>query len=523
MVRLRKNGGFFFLLLFLVLFTQLPYLVAQLESNDSVVFSGFLFNPLDGHTYLSKMRQGWDGKWLFELTYSSEESKPAFLFVFYLLLGHLSRVLGIDLLTTFHLARFAATIALFFALKKFFECYFKERAVVELALIWTVFGSGIGWLAMLFGAFTPDFWVAEGYVFLSIFANPHFPLSIAIMVWILTAIYPAEGKHRGLWGIVIASLALANLSPFAWIIVGLVIGIISLFSYIKVISLSRKAILLRTALFGIGGAPFLLYQFYIVRMDDVLAEWNRQNVTPSPNVLLFVLGYFPLLVWTVWGAIREIRKREFRFLVPFIWIFVSLGLVYFPSSLQRRFMIGLYVPLVALALGGMREFLEEKYIHSKKSIQLLMKLSIAFSLITNVVILFATLQAVKRYDPSLYLYRQEIEAFEWLETHLPARSVVLASPISGTFIPAWTGLRVVYGHPFESIRAEEKIRMIEKFYRGDLSLQDQESFLKYNSVKAILLGIREQEFSSADMELTLDQLYPLGYQCGQTKIYQVIP
>ncbi|MFN3308322.1 MAG: hypothetical protein ACK44E_03855 [Anaerolineales bacterium] len=66
--------------------TQAPYLYAASQSDQTFIFGGFLFNPLDGNTYLSKMRQGWEGNWLFMLTYSPEKNQAAFLFVFYFLL-----------------------------------------------------------------------------------------------------------------------------------------------------------------------------------------------------------------------------------------------------------------------------------------------------------------------------------------------------------------------------------------------------------------------------------------------------
>jgi hypothetical protein len=36
------------------------------------------------------------------------------------------------------------------------------------------------------------------------------------------------------------------------------------------------------------------------------------------------------------------------------------------------------------------------------------------------------------------------------------------------FVPGQTGARAYYGHPFETIEAEEKRKRIEAFYRGEI-------------------------------------------------------
>ncbi|RMG05803.1 MAG: hypothetical protein D6735_04925, partial [Acidobacteria bacterium] len=146
MGKIKHNIGYISVFALFMILTQIPYLYAAWRSDQTAVFSGFLFNPLDGNTYLSKMRQGWEGQWLFELTYSPEKSQPAFLFVFYLLLGHLSRVFHLDLVLTYHLARFVASLALYAALKSFFEWYLGEKRRVEVALFWALSGAGMGWL-----------------------------------------------------------------------------------------------------------------------------------------------------------------------------------------------------------------------------------------------------------------------------------------------------------------------------------------------------------------------------------------
>jgi len=524
MDRIKNNFLDFLLVALFVSLTQFPYLFAALQSDQTYLFSGFLFNPLDGNTYLSKMRQGWEGKWLFELTYSPEKNQPAFLFVFYLFLGHVARIFHLNLVVTYHLARFLASLAVIHALKGFFQWCFEQKRIVRIALVWSIFGAGMGWLALPFGIFGPDFWIAEGYGFLATFANPHFPLAIAVMIWMMTLSQRVLAHPLQAWFALLAGFVLANLSPFAWVITSLVLCVYVGVIYWRNNRNNLKAILLRLGGFCLGGMPFLIYQFWVVRVDAVLAEWNRQNVTPSPDFWEFLIGYFPLAIWAVLGGMKAIRHRKPQALIPLIWLGVSLVLIYFPSPLQRRFMIGLYVPLVALAMNAIEAApVQEDGALGKTSRGFWLNLSLFISMVTNLVLLFATFQAVQQRDNKIFLYREESKAYEWISEYLPEDAVILAAPESGSFIPAWTGLRVVYGHPFESIEAEKRKQLVERFYQGKLSPLEQKDFLKENSVTAILWGMRERIIAVPEFERFIEQTYPIGYRSEQITIYLVSP
>ncbi len=76
--------------------TSVPYLVGWLRSTPDQVFGGFAFAIEDGYSYLSKMKQGADGLWLFQLPYTSEAHTPTIFYLFYLLLGKLSVLTGLS-------------------------------------------------------------------------------------------------------------------------------------------------------------------------------------------------------------------------------------------------------------------------------------------------------------------------------------------------------------------------------------------------------------------------------------------
>ncbi len=158
----------------ILLFVTLPYGYAALAAGQGYTFGGFLFNPLDGNSYLAKMMQGWLGSWTFTLPYTATPGKGTFLFLFYLLLGHLSRWLGLPLVWTFHLARVLAAGGLLLVLDQFLgrALQFSPEQRWKALLLSALGSEWVGWWSCR--AFTADFWVAEAYPFLSAFANPHF-------------------------------------------------------------------------------------------------------------------------------------------------------------------------------------------------------------------------------------------------------------------------------------------------------------------------------------------------------------
>src|SRR4030067_1335383 len=111
-----RDSCFFFLItgVFFILIT-LPYLWAEKAAGQDFDFGGMLLNPMDGNSYLAKMYQGWQGNWQFRLPFTADPGEGDYLFLYYLMLGHLARLDGLSLLLTFHLARLVARLLMLLA------------------------------------------------------------------------------------------------------------------------------------------------------------------------------------------------------------------------------------------------------------------------------------------------------------------------------------------------------------------------------------------------------------------------
>jgi hypothetical protein len=453
-----KNRTVWIVVLSVLLLTQIPYALAAQSSASGAVFGGFLLNPIDGNSYLAKMYQGWSGFWQFKLPYSADPGAGSYLFLFYIFLGHVAYWLGLPLLTVFHAARGLATIAMVWMLSQFWRCLLPDPTEQRFAFLLSVFGSGLGWLAYpILARFTPDFWVAEAYPVLSAYANPHFPLAIAIMLWILVQGVRRKVRERW-WAIALASLALGLLLPFTVVIAFAVLALLALWDRLE----GEPLDWLGPLLIGLGGCLPVLYELLETRINPQLAAWNAQNATPAPAVLDFAIGFLPALIAAGFGVKSWTRHPTRGVRLVLAWALIGLALTYLPVSLQRRFMVGWMIPISGMAAIGLVALRRE---HPRASRPVTLAVAVA-AVLSPLMVILSAVHAVQTQDPSVYLYPGEPAALAWIAANTPPDALILAAPQSGLLIPAYSGRRVVYGHPFETVQADENKRWIEALYSG---------------------------------------------------------
>jgi hypothetical protein len=470
----------------------IPYLCASNTSDAGRVFGGFLLNPIDGNSYLAKMHQGYERQWLFTLPYTKDPGEGVALNLYYLFLGHVSRTLGWSLIFTFHLARVVGAFLLALSLFHFLQSIFPEFQSRLIAFGLILFGSGLGWIAAGFGQFTSDFWVAEAYPFLASFANAHFPMGLALQMWLLT---PLVGGKQIDWkqGVLtfFAAILLSVIYPFGWVLAVSVSAV-----WVWWIFWNRadwKQELARWAWILAGGIPYVLYSFWIVNSHPVLSKWNAQNLTPAPKLLDLIISFSPALIFVLVGMLLLFSKREtptYGAQKLVTWLVVGLLIVFLPLSLQRRLISGLYVPVAAFGIFFVQKICT---IPLKK---ILVPILIIFSLPTNLLIIAGEIKAINDKDPAVYLYRDESAAFSWLEQHAASGSLVMASPDTGLLIPAYSAARVLYGHPFETVEADKRLSQVESFFSGEMSAEGQVHLLEVEGVDYIFYGPREREIGS---------------------------
>jgi hypothetical protein len=148
-------------------------------------------------------------------------------------------------------------------------------------------------------------------------------------------------------------------------------------------------------------------------------------------------------------------------------------------------------------------------------------IALGLALPSTLLILLVGLFGAQTRDPALYLTQSEVQALEWLESNTPADALVLAAPETGLLIPAHTGRRVLYGHPFETVNAESEQAQVVAFFQGEM--QAPATFVEQRQVDYIFYGPRERSLGELPKGLDLRQVYATGVVgADQVILYQVI-
>jgi hypothetical protein len=463
------------------LLTLIPYGAAYAGAGDSR-FTGFLFNPYDAASYLAKMRQGYDGQALYTLAFTDDPGPGAPVFLFYLFLGRLARMLGLSLIVLWHTARILGGVFFLIVAWEFFGRI--GLCARSRSLAWTIllFGSGAGFLILLGsglkfsgippGTYTADLWVSEYIPFLGMLTSAHFPAAAALILLLamLIALPARKQTPLSLAAAFLCGTALGILQPFAFLPLGAALAVWILWMRASTGRLPEGAIMGLLAA-GLGFLPWIACDLWITQALPKFASWFAQNQTPTPPlwdvaVSLGVPGVVGLVSFVRWLRVRaplqeKLRSADAGTLLLGLWLAANLILLYAPFPLQRRLMLGMWIPLAALAAPQLEAWLFSPGLSLRRAFAAGIPL-----VLTNAVFLAVLFAAGSTRDHPLFLTRDEAAAVDWLKANARG-SVVLASPEVSMWLPGMAGVRVVYGHPMETPDAEAALRDVETFYQTE--------------------------------------------------------
>ncbi len=550
---------------------QAPYVLGYVLARPGTEYTGLLINVEDG-SYLSAIRQGIHGAWLYYLPFTTEEHAPAFIEVFYLALGHAARVLNLSATMMWHAARVVAALILFVVLYGFIARFLDSPASRRIAYFLAILSAGYDLWRFSFDAANAweaipiELRVPEAHIFYSALTYPHFALGIALVLMtfalLLRMMNDAQtqfviaseakqspsrlgiGSRKTLAmsqiilaiGAGIGNLLIGMVYPFLIYLMIAVVGVYYLFSIWR-----RRAMLWRTALllfvaFAIPAPLFLYYQF-VLTTNPVFQIWNAQATTFSPHPLHFVLAFLPLLIlaafaWRPFARMEEARRRAFAFL--WLWIGAVALLLYAPITQQRRFVEGVQAPLAILAALGLcdavlpwlartRVFvaLSQRPNYSAAGLQRLIVVCLialaglsSFYVWLSGVALLGFVQPYPLFRPTL-----ELQAMDWLCAHTSPSDAVLSAYWTGSFIPARAGNRVFVGQRYETIRFEDKRAAAEKFFSAATDDAWRVALLREYSIAYVFWGKAERELGAFDPDRAT--FLERAFANDQARVYRV--
>ena len=494
-----------------VAIATVPYVIAPALLNSGSSFTGFLINPIDGFSYLAKMQQGAEFTIEFRLPYASEPGPGVALFVYQQVLGGIGSLLGAPPILTYHTARVVGALAMFGSSYYFFARALPERRAKWGAFVLTLFGTGIGWIGVLGGVLPIDIWVPEAIPLLSAYANAHFPLATAMLVVAVTLVLYDDVVSRARLPILfLVGFLLALIQPFAVVALGL---ILTLWLFVeRLISNRLDRSIIGLASFAAGALPVLVYTWGVIQQHTVLSEWNAQNRTPTPGLLEVLLGYGLVLVFAAVGALLSDARKLPAGRLLITWVAAGIVMIYLPIPIQRRLTLGLFIPLAGLAGLGL-----DAVASTGRRFTLLLIALLLLSIPSHIMVVGSGLFAVSRGEAGVVIAEDDAELMEWVAVNVPERSLVLAGTDTGNRLPAYSRVRVLYGHPFETPDATRQKDRVRELWSWDRDPSDGIRALRAAGVDYAFYGEEEKAFGSPSWI----QLAELAHRAGSSELYKV--
>ncbi|MCP4539552.1 MAG: hypothetical protein GY832_20650 [Chloroflexi bacterium] len=506
-----------------LIITSIPYLLGVSLTTGDRVFGGFVYAVEDGNSYLTKMQVGAAGHWLFYLAYTPEPHQGGLFFLYYILLGKLSRLFGLSMAVGLHLSRLVTVPFGLLCYYRFIAYWTSDRAARKLGLVLFGFTAGLGWLWVALGgeatlgAMPVDLWVPDASYFFSALIFPHLPLAQGLLLWFVTDAFDflSTGRKRsGAWAALVG-LVVSFIHPYTLPVIMVILG---LFVCVKVIRREWRfwPAAGRLLLLLVPSIPYLVYNGIVFWTNPAFRAWREQSQTISPLPVHYVLGMGLILPWAAVGLTRRRAAwgRHASFLV--VWAVAVPILIYVPSSIQRRFLDGYQAPLTVLGTWGIQGALSR--LRRPFARKLLLTLSVSVMMLSNVFLLVGAMALLPGSGEPIFRPVADQQAADWLAQRA-RNEVVLSSHLTGNYLPTRGAVRVFLGHGPETMHSREKQKLVERFFDPETDDAWRWDLIATFDVMWVWWGPWERALGTFDPH-TASYLQPV-YEVGAYTIFEV--
>lgn len=453
----------------LLVVTFLPWVIATIvtSANADWQFMGVLHQVDSGAADLSRMMQGNYGDWLMQLKHSPQAHPGILIQPIYALLGHIAAFTGISNILIYHLMRVIATLIMYSALYQLGASIWAKVRARRVFFLLCAVGSGLGWLSALIGGdmTTPDMLAPSAFPYFASLSNLQYPLAIACVAMIaavfVSVLRPGfiqkPNVNNGGTVMFVLVIGLAALHPPA------LLPLVGAFAFCVVLGWIRSRSVhehdSRWVLWAIVPAlPIGAYFAALVTSNPVVPLWFAQTIVPRFNVLEMIIGFAWL--WFIGSpaiarAFRYFEQDGDRFML--VWLIFTVGLVLLPISLSPAFLLAMVIPLAYFATRA----LESTWL-PRVSRRWQRRLFVIGIFLLSIGPLFVTfvplipfLQGQDSRNASI-LEQDYVKAADWVANQQLSDAVVLAAPTISRWIPAIADVRVIYGHPSETMYADQQ-------------------------------------------------------------------
>lgn len=512
---------------------------------DRIMVWGEHVHTYDYNVYLSKIRQGMDGRWSVIDKYDSNiNQKGAYLQMLYLLSGKVGGLFGLTPVLTYHLmvvlAGFFWILTIIFLNKYFLK---KPR---DFAL-----GTLLSLLASSFPLFFQhgnEIWVdhfmpwwQEMDVLKRLNYLPHYMVNYICLG--LFAIFldrlNTKSEKKILFLICFILFFLFFIHPsgaiiflFSWIIY----NCITLLFFRKYKSGELKSFIYYSILIGLVAAIPLIYLKNVTSTYpwNILAQ-NERETFISFHLKDYLLALGPILFSGIAGILAVFYFKTQKLLPLVSWFLGSFAAIFvfrfLPFMSPARFIQSAnHIPLAILSvyffsvilkrfknpLLRLGCFLFFGIIIINGIIHVIFSLKRQTDFIQQRV--YASIPLVPYPSQVMYPLKDFANSIVWLGKNTREDEVILSKVTAGNYIPAYAGNFVYLGHFPESPDYHKRENIVISFFQGIMTNQEARKFLKDNSIGYIFYGPQEKENGKIEK---YDFLTPV-YKTFNVTIFKVV-
>lgn len=539
------------LTLFFLIFSFYPtiYEVKQspklkIKNRDFILENNYYWP--DFNLYLSKVRQGYEGRLLAVEKYTSEPHQGSLIQIFYLYLGKIGSLLKISPNMAYQLGRIILSPLLLIITLLLVTSYFR-RPIWQILAFTTILVSGsFPHISFTNGSLSVSRymeWWSNIDSLQRITFIPHILFGQVVSFYLLYQL--TIKKHLITLNKVIFYIILANLAglvfPPSLITLLGVLGLLLIIDLVK----NPKSFLSKTStnqvklILTIFSLPSLLYLLIVTGQPpwSALVEFHRTHPMMIPFDQ-YVLGTGPVIFLGLFGAILAIvsRKRQYYPLIFWVvstFLFASFFSIVKEQSPLRFTQTGLFIPLGILTSYLFMEVSRFKHYRP------LTYSFIGFYLLENLYIMNVSLNWQKTfinqriradipavpYPPqTMYPLTDWMGGINWLRDNTNKEDVVLAEITAGNFIPAYSGNFVYFGQS-NTVDYDRKQQEVDRFFKGDYTPSQARLLLQNGHIKYIFVSYQEKEMlegSPSQAGKKIEEVYPFlkpVFQNGTVTIY----
>lgn len=461
----------------ITLLAHLPLIIGYATAGPDEHFMGMPVYVTDANNHLHLALQAKEGHLLFTNRYTAEDVPYLLFNPYHLVIGLSARLFHTSVIASYTFYSVAITLAFFYVLYWFISHFTDNKMTRVHALLIAGITSGLGafWLAInalsgwQFGS--ADLWVTDLNNYMS-FQHPHLIISIILLLAIFI-----KGKQ---------AIEEDNTKAAVWAgLLGLLLGFIHLFDIITMAAIltvwathhaiKSKRWNLKTikplAIIGSITLPSVIYNIWVFFFHDTYKEWNALNQTITPGVIYIISGLGIPLFLAVYAMATTKKKQQGKQQLS-LWLITTFILIYLPINVQRRFLLGITIPIAILAAIAITK-IDKRYLKKPWRVPAMIAI-ITLASITTIATFVGQVQGLHDnytddYTNVKYLSNDEYDALQWLEANTEDEAVIMAPLALSNHIPAVSGNKVYVGHWAQTINYEEKKAYATFFYSGAMS------------------------------------------------------